>query len=221
MALAVPLTLIRKKIRNIYLRIYPSKEVVVTVPLNISAEKINEFISKKENWIKKSLQKFEGYEYKKPLRYRYETGEEHLFFSKKYILQIVEGKASVRLDGEVIFLSVKKKSTIKLRKKILEDFYRSKLREIIPKYIAEFEPKMQVRVAEFGIKKMKTRWGTCNIRDKRIWLNLELAKKPLDCLKYIVVHEMTHLLEKNHNKRFFLLMDEFLPEWRVFSEILK
>ena len=136
------------------------------------------------------------------------------------MLQVVEGKNFVKFDEEKIFLSVKKKSTIKLRKKILEEFYRSKLREIIPQYIAEFEPKMQVKVRYFGIKRMKTRWGTCNIRDQRIWLNLELAKKPLGCLKNIVVHEMNHLLERKHNKRFFALMDKFFPEWNIFNEML-
>lgn len=212
--------LIRKKIKNIYLRIYPSKEVVITAPINLSQDKINQFIAKREDWIKKTLQKFENYQYKKPLIYRYETGEEHFLFGEKYLLQIIEGKHFVKLDKGVLLLSVRKKSTIKLRKKIFEEFYRAKLREIIPNFIAEFEPKMQVKVKHFGIKKMKTRWGTCNIRDQRIWLNLELAKKPLGCLKHIVVHEMVHLLERKHNKRFFFLMDKFFPEWKIFNEML-
>ena len=79
---------------------------------------------------------------------------------------------------------------------------------------------MSVKVTEFGVKKMKTRWGSCNIKVKRIWLNLELAKKSIECIEYIVVHEMTHLLERRHNQRFTAFMDTFLPEWRIIQEEL-
>lgn len=91
---------------------------------------------------------------------------------------------------------------------------RDELRRMIPALIAKWEPTMGVAVSEFGIRRMKTRWGTCNIRTKKIWLNLELVKQPLHCIEYLVVHEMTHLLERLHSARFFGYMDRFLPEWR-------
>ncbi len=120
-----------------------------------------------------------------------------------------------------IKLFAKKNSTIAQRKKLLDEFYRQNLKKIIPNYIKKWEKKMNLKVLEFGVKEMKTRWGTCNIKARRIWLNLELAKKPLSCLEYIVVHEMVHLLEKYHNKKFFAHMDRFLPKWREFKAILK
>ena len=79
---------------------------------------------------------------------------------------------------------------------------------------------MGVKVAEFGVKKMKTRWGTCSLKARRIWINLELVKRPIKCLEFIVVHEMVHLLERNHNKRFYALMDKFMPDWKVWQNIL-
>ena len=86
--------------------------------------------------------------------------------------------------------------------------------------IEKWETKMNVLVNEFGVKKMKTRWGTCNLKAKRIWLNLELAKKPAQCLEFIVVHEMVHLLERNHNDRFISLLDKFMPEWKFYKDEL-
>ncbi len=89
------------------------------------------------------------------------------------------------------------------------------MKQALPAMIKKYEALMDVRVAEFGVKRMKTRWGTCNTSAQRIWLNLELAKKPLACLEYVVAHEMTHLLERSHNQRFVQLMDQFMPDWRT------
>ena len=106
------------------------------------------------------------------------------------------------------------------REAVLQRWYRRRLREQIPPLIAKWEPEIGVTVTEWGIKKMKTRWGTCNINARRIWLNLELAKKPVACLEYILVHEMVHLLERHHNERFKQLMDRLMPQWRLHREEL-
>ena len=106
------------------------------------------------------------------------------------------------------------------RQVILDEWYRQRLKEIVPVLITQYENAMKVQVSEFGIKKMKTRWGTCSIRAKRIWLNLELAKKPIECLEYVVVHELVHILERKHNERFIALMDKYLPKWRFHKEEL-
>jgi predicted metal-dependent hydrolase len=119
------------------------------------------------------------------------------------------------LGDDVITLYVKKLSNFKQRQKLFDDFYRANLKKIIPPLIEKYEKKMDVKVKEFGIKKMKTRWGTCNTRDRRIWLNLELAKKPPQYLESIVVHEMVHFFEHRHNKNFFALMDKFMPDWKL------
>ncbi len=107
------------------------------------------------------------------------------------------------------------------RQVLLEDWYRRQLKKVIPDFISRWEPVLGVHVKEWRVRKMKTRWGSCNIQAQRIWLNLELAKKPLKCLEYIIVHEMNHLLERYHNTRFYRLMDSWMPDWRDYKELLK
>jgi predicted metal-dependent hydrolase len=94
------------------------------------------------------------------------------------------------------------------------------MKSLVPDLITRWQPVIGVRVADWGIKKMKTRWGSCNVRDQRVWLNLELAKKPPHCLEYVLVHEMVHLLERHHNERFKALMDQFMPQWRLYRDKL-
>jgi hypothetical protein len=117
-------------------------------------------------------------------------------------------------------LQVLPKSSKAKRKEILDAWYRERLRELVPNFIKEYEKSMKVQVAEFGIRKMKTKWGTCNIHAGRIWLNLELAKKPISCIEYIIVHEMVHLLERSHNARFIAYMDKYLPQWKSIKQEL-
>ena len=138
------------------------------------------------------------------------------------MLKITERDAApkVVLKHSAIELFVRPETDRVKRKSILDEWYRRKLKETVPSLIEKWEKKMNVQVNEFGIKKMKTRWGTCNRQAKRIWLNLELAKKPPECLEYIVVHEMTHLLERNHNDRVIALMTEFMPKWRFYKDEL-
>ncbi len=125
-----------------------------------------------------------------------------------------------KFGGFTLDLYVRPGTHAARREKVLREWYRSNLKARIPKLIAEWEPKIGIEVAHWGVKKMKTRWGTCNIDTRRIWLNLELAKKPPECLEYIVVHEMVHLLERHHNDRFRSLMDRLLPQWRIRRERL-
>jgi predicted metal-dependent hydrolase len=137
-------------------------------------------------------------------------------------LKVVEQKASpkVILKHSEIELYIRPNTTIEKRKQILDEWYRAELKKIVPKMIEKWEKKIGVKCNEFGIKKMRTKWGTCNTEAKRIWLNLELAKKPTECLEYIIVHELVHLLERKHNNRFVSFMDEFMPKWRFYRDEL-
>ena len=200
-----------------YLRvriIAPDGIVRVSAPLRLSMKAINSFLTDKISWIIEKQSEVRNQ--KRAPILQYVSGEEHYFFGEKYLLEVTEQSSAPKafLDEKIIKLCIKKDFTLEQKRKILESFYRSELKKIIPNYIADLEKRMKVEVKEFGIKKMKTRWGTCNPRAKRIWINLELAKKSPQCLKYIVVHEMTHLLEKHHNKRFYAIMDIFMPNWR-------
>jgi predicted metal-dependent hydrolase len=119
------------------------------------------------------------------------------------------------LDGEYLKLRVRPGTDREAREKLINDWYRKHVKERGPLLVRKWEPVMGVSVADWGVKRMKTRWGSCNIRDRRVWLNSELAKKPPGCLEYVLVHEMAHLLERGHGHRFISLMDRFLPEWRL------
>ncbi len=210
----------RKKMRNIRISILPpTGEVRVSAAIRYSQKQVKEFVGSKIDWIKKSQAKIlklrdEG-KIKLPLKLV--SGEEIEFAGKKFVLEVVKNSAKnlVMLQSDSLQIWVKGQSNFSQRQKLLDDFYRKNLREIIPPLIKKYEEKMDVRVAEFGIKKMKTRWGTCNVRSRKIWLNLELAKSSAKFLESIVVHEMTHLLEANHSKKFYELMDRFMPDWRL------
>lgn len=218
----IEVNIVQKRIKNIHLRIYPPLgEVRLTIPRQISIEKAKTFIISKLDWIKKQQIKIRSKKILPPLQYL--EGEVHYFFGEEYILKIFEKKSApkVFLKDGVIELHINKDSTLNQRKIIIDKYYRLEMNKIIPQFIFNLEKKMNVKVAEFGIKKMKTRWGTCNIRARRIWLNLELAKKPISCLEYIIVHEMVHLLERKHSKKFIAYMDNFLPSWRNCNDALK
>jgi predicted metal-dependent hydrolase len=218
----VKIFLSQKRIKNLHLRICPPfGDVKVSAPLRLNLEAIKSFILSKINWIKDRQIAIRNRKIAPELKFI--SDEEHYFFGKKYLLEIVENSnvSKVLLNEEKIKIYLKKKSTMQHRRKMLYDFYRVELKKIIPQFITKYEKIMKVEVKEFGVKRMKTRWGTCNVRVNRIWLNLELAKKPLQSLEFIIVHEMVHLLERKHSKRFYALMDKFMPEWKVCKDKLK
>lgn len=214
--------LLRKKIKNIHLTVYPPDgRVRLSVPVLMDDEAVHNFIISKLSWINKQRKKYSSYE---PLPVKeFVSGEIHRFLGDEYILNIIEttGKQHIKLyDNKFMDMYVRKESTIEKREKILTEFYRQNLKDIIPSYIKKWESIMGVKVNEFGVKLMKSRWGTCNVRDKRIWLNLELAKKNIRCLEYIIVHEMVHLLERHHNNNFKEYMTKFLPDWKSIKDEL-
>ena len=218
----IPISLLQKRIRNLHLRIIaPQGEVRVSAPLRISLTYIKKFITERIEWIKEKQIEIRNRKIFAPPKFI--SGEKHYFFGKEFELQLIENSRSnkVLINDNFLELHVKKISELKQRRKIIDDFYRKNLNEKIPDLIAKYEKEMNVKVAEFRIKKMKTRWGTCNVKERRIWITLELAKRSLGCLEMLITHEMTHLLERKHNKRFFALMDKFMPNWRDWDRELK
>ncbi|MGH8520782.1 MAG: M48 family metallopeptidase [Gammaproteobacteria bacterium] len=143
--------------------------------------------------------------------------------TQRYRLRVLEhgGPASVALRGKAsIILRVRPNTTGVQREQVLLRWHREQLRAMIPPLFEKWQPVLGIQVAGWGIKKMKTKWGSCNVDARRVWLNLELAKKPVHCLEYIVVHELIHLLERHHNDRFRGLMDQFIPQWRLYRDDL-
>ncbi|KOY86518.1 hypothetical protein AD998_10510 [bacterium 336/3] len=210
----IRIDVVRKKMKNIRLTIYPSTgKIRLSVPKKTSEKMIQSFLKSKLDWIKKHSQISEN---QIRINYNFETGENHAFLGKLYPLEVIyqEKRQKVELKNEILYLLVNKDSTKENRQRLFNTWYRKQLEAILPEMIAHWENIMQVKVEEWRIKSMKTKWGTCNITKKRIWLNLELIKKTKEQLEYVVVHEMVHLFEKYHNKRFYDLMTHYLPNWK-------
>jgi predicted metal-dependent hydrolase len=212
---------VQKDIKNIHLSVYPPNgRVKIAAPLRMDVETIRIFAISKLGWIKRQQTKLRNQEREAPREYI--SRESHYYLGVRYLLKVVErdSKQSVAIKHDNLILQVKPDTNAEQRQILLQEWYRAQLKALVPHYIAKWEKIMGVQVSEFGIKKMKTKWGTCNTAAKRIWINLELAKKPLECLEYIVVHEMVHLLERSHNARFIAYMNQFLPQWRNLKEEL-
>lgn len=211
----IDIEVIKKNIKNINLSVHPPDgRVRLSVPNRMNDDEIRRFAISKLGWIKKQRKKFK--EQKRQFPKEFVSGESHHFMGNKYLLNVIETKSKqrVEINNKYINLYVRENSTKEKREKIMNEWYREYLKSTIPKYIEKWEKIMNVSVNKWGVKLMKTRWGSCNIRAKRIWLNLELAKKNPRCLEYVVVHEMVHLLERLHNNRFKAYMTKYLPNWK-------
>jgi len=211
----------KKRVKNLRLTVHPPDGTVkISAPLLYKDAAIRAFLESKLHWIKKHRDKYNGKE--KPVVPEYVSGEIHSYLGECYVLQLVNHNKPPRIEiaNGRIDLYIVEGSTKQQRKKAIDEWYRKQLKEISSPLISKWENIMGVSVNEFGIKNMKTRWGSCNIRAKRIWLNLELARKPFHCLEFIIVHELVHLLERNHNAKFKSYMDEFMPGWRSYKDEL-
>ena len=205
----------RKRIRHLYLRILAKdRSLKISAPMGTSEREIRRFVEVKFPWIQKKMKKFENR--KQEPEFQYVDGEQIPIWGKTFELRLLRGGIATKAYTHIniMMLNVRGTSTVEKREKAVETFYREEVKREVDRLIKKWEPVIGVKVAEFGVKKMKTRWGTCNIRDRRIWLNLRLAKYDPKALELVVVHEMVHLLERLHNKRFYNFMDEFLPDWK-------
>lgn len=204
-----------KDIKNVHLSVYPPKgRVRIAAPRRMTMDTIRIYAISKLSWIKKQQQKFQSQVREAPREYL--TKEGHYFLGARYLLKVIELEepSAIQLKHKTLEMRVRPGTDLQKRQVLMDEWYRAQLKELVPPVIAKWEKKMGVSLSEFGVKKMKTKWGTCNREAGRIWLNLELAKKPFSCIEYIIVHELVHLLERNHNERFISYMDRFLPEWK-------
>ena len=213
---------IRKSIKNMHLSVYPpTGRVRIAAPLNVDDEAVKLFAISKLAWIKKNQRKFEMQDRQMPRVF--EQRESHYFEGKRYLLRVIEQNATPRVEIKTktyIDLFIRPNATVEQRQNCINEWYRKQLKNQIPQIIKKWEPIIEVSVSDWGVKHMKTKWGTCNIEQKRIWINLELAKKPYNCLEYIVVHEMIHLIERHHNDNFLAHLDKYLPKWKLYKDEL-
>lgn len=211
----------RKQMRSIRIRVSPLKtEVGVSAPHFVKEEEILAFIRSKLPWIHAQRQRQISDPTRKPTQWQ--DGEIIPVWGIHYTLkhESSDRRSGVRIVGDRLILTVSQQAEDWQKEAVLHSFYRTLLREQIPRSFAKWEPILGVKAWEFGIKNMKTRWGSCNTRDHRIWINLQLAKKPPRCLDYIVVHELVHLLERGHGQAFQAYMNQFLPDWRIIKKEL-
>jgi predicted metal-dependent hydrolase len=218
----VRVDVVRKAIRNLHLAVYPPNgRVRVAAPEHLDDEAVRLAVVSRLGWIRRKQAAFA--EQERQSAREMVTGESHFVQGRRYRLDVIRtgGRPSVALrDTRTLELRVSSDATAAEREQLLQRWYRRLLRPQIAELIAKWTPVIGVDVGEWGIKKMKTRWGTCNADERRIWINLELAKKSPACLEYIVVHELVHLIERRHNDRFRELMDRHLPQWRMYRDEL-
>lgn len=205
-----------KDIKNVHLRVHPPfGRVTLSAPKDMNIEHLRVFVSTKLGWIRKEKKKFLSQQ-REP-EYLYITNESHYFFGKRYLLKITptDKKSEVILHHNKIEILISDINNKDLIKKKMYQWYRQQLKEFLSERIEYFKDKMNVSPESFGIRKVKTKWGSCNDVSKTIWFNIELVKKPKECIDYIVVHELVHLKERSHNKNFILLMNKYYPNWQL------
>jgi predicted metal-dependent hydrolase len=208
---------VRKNIKNLHLGVYPpTGRIRVAAPLRVSNEAVRLAVVGKLGWIRRQQARFE----QQPRQSAREmiSGESHYFSGQRYRLRVYATKGPGRVvvsNHSVIELHVRLGATVENRQKVMMTWYREYLKQAIPPLLDKWQKRLGVKVSAYGIKKMKTKWGTCNAEDGRIWINLELAKKSADCLEYVVLHELVHLTVRRHDDQFVQIMEKCLPRWRI------
>ena len=213
---------VRKDIRNLHVGVYPpGGRVRVAAPLHLDDDALRMAVISRLGWIRRKQSEFEQQD--RQSKREFVSGESHYFEGRRYRLEVIEdeGQPSVRLINNTrMALRVRRGADRDSREAVLHQWYRGQLRDRLPALIEKWEPRVGIRIAEVRIKRMKTRWGTCNSEASRIWLNLELIKKSTSCLEFILVHEMVHLIERSHNEQFRGLMGTLMPQWRAHRDQL-
>ena len=210
----IPIEVCKKQIKNMHLYVKPPNgRVVVSAPYSMSNEAVERFVRTKFSWVKKQIAKFD--EQPRQSEREYVSGETLYVWGKQYYLQVDYGnKSNLVLSGDKAMLTVRKESTPQQRDNYVREWYRGLLKSEIERLLPKWEKITGLKCESWQTKYMTTRWGTCNTNTRKIWLNVQLAKKTTECLEYIILHELIHFIEKKHNERFISLMDKYMPMWR-------
>lgn len=217
----MPVEVVYKDIKHLHVGVYPpSGRVRVAAPQRMDDEQVRLAVIQRLAWIRQRQRQFQDAARQAPREMV--TGESHYVWGKRLRLKVIErpGRAHVETDGDRLLLYMPDGSDQAARTRALQRWQRSELRRAVPPLIAKWEPATGRTVAHWGIKRMKTKWGSCNRETGRIWINLELAKKNPLSLEYVILHEMAHLLERNHGERFTKLMDSLMSDWRARRDAL-
>lgn len=210
-----------KDIKNVHLSVHPpAGRVTISAPRRMKLETVRVFAISKLDWIKRQQKKLR--EQERETEREYVDRESHYVWGRRYLLTVIECDAppEVGLHHNRLRVTVRPNTDREKRLALVEAWYRHQLRQAVPPLVAKWEPLLGVRVEQIYVQRMRTRWGSCNRTSGSIRLNTDLAKKPRECLEYLVVHEMLHLLEPTHNARFVALLDRYLPNWKTFKQLL-
>lgn len=210
-----------KNIKNVHLSVYPpTGKVRISAPSRMSLDTIRVFAISKLGWIKLQQKKLREQERETPREYL--NRESHYLWGRRYLLTVQETDAvpSIELKHSRIYLQVPSGTAENKRQELVQEWYREQIKLAMPPLLTKWQPLIGVKLNRFFVQQMKTKWGSCNPSAKSIRLNTELAKKPPQCLEYIVVHEMAHLIEPTHTRRFIALMDQFMPKWQFYRDEL-
>jgi predicted metal-dependent hydrolase len=217
----IDIQIVRKRVKYLRLAVSPPDgHVRVSVPYKLPDDMLHIAILDRLDWIRKQQARFEGRAALSPQQML--SGEQHYYLGKPFRLVVLPGsdRRQIEFVDDQLLMYTKAGCTITARRKILDDWYRANLKALLPGLLQKWQVIVGRDASAWGLRKMKTRWGSCNIVKKRIWLNLELAKYPVECIEYVLVHELVHLLERGHNARFKAFMDGFIPDWRLRKQLL-
>ena len=212
----IDVDVVYKDIKNLHIGVYPPLgRVRVAAPRQLDDDQVRLAVVQRLPWIKRHRERLRAAQ-RQSLR-EMVSGESHYVWGSRYRLKIIErhGRPHVELDGGRLLLYVPEGTDAEYRRALLDRWYRVQLRGAVPAVLKKWEPKLGVTVPKWSIRRMKTKWGSCNRETGHIWFNMELAKKHPDSLEYLAVHEITHLLERGHGERFAKLMDKQLPDWKA------
>jgi predicted metal-dependent hydrolase len=210
-----------KNIKNVHLSVYPpTGRVHISAPMRMNLDTVRVFAISKLDWIKQQQRKLQEQDRETPREFL--DLESHYLWGKRHLLRVIESEQiqSIEVQHNRLLLHVFPQTNEEKKQEMIAQWYRSQLRAAVTVLIEKWTPIMGVEVNAFYIQQMKTKWGSCNHLAGTIRLNTELAKKPQECLEYVAVHEMVHLLEPTHNSRFIAMMDKFMPNWRLRREYL-
>ena len=212
----IPIDIQKKNIKNMHLQIKPPDgHVVISAPLSMDDKAIEVYARTNLSWIKKQIEKFQ--QQPRSAKRQYVSGETMYIWGKQYYLSFVPDaqKNSFEIQGDKVILSMREDSTVKQRENYVREQYRSLLKVEIERLLPKWEQITELHCESWQTKYMVTRWGTCNTEKKKLWFNLQLAQKPIECLEYVILHELIHLRERTHNSTFIAYMDMYMKNWRA------
>jgi len=212
----------RKTIKNIHLSVYPPDgRVHISAPEDTSEAALKSYAMRKMAWIMQKQSLLTSYE-RQPQR-EYVSGEAHYYFGSLYRLKVIRDNAvlqHVERNGDYLEVYVKERAESQHIENVLFEWYRSELKPVVEKFINKWSMILDIMPLSYEIRLMTSQWGSCTPKSKRLLFNLQLAKKPINCIEYVVVHEMAHLIERTHSQKFRLILSRNIPNWEMLQKQL-